>query len=137
MASSPSNTSIDLEVRRAVVRGTESLCNEALRLILDTPKTGRVYRRRSIEHQASAPGEPPASDTGRLVQSVTTDYGDGGYAGTVTFRTAYAAALEYGTERMEPRPYARPAVANKRREIIDDLVASVGRGARAEARGGM
>lgn len=64
---------------------------------------------RYVAHTASAPGEAPAVDTGALTAS--------GYAkrlqlGTweAGFTTQYAAALEYGTPRIEPRPYLRPAV---------------------------
>lgn len=106
---------------RGVVRGTESVRNEAISLILNTPKTGRMYQRRSVEHQASAPGEAPASDTGRLVNSIRTTYDFEGLAGTVTASTAYAASLEYGTQRMEPRPYMRPALANRRAAIEADI----------------
>ena len=62
-------TDIQDRVRRAamkgIVRGTEAVRDEAISLILNTPKNGRLYRRRGVEHLASAPGEPPASDTGR------------------------------------------------------------------------
>lgn len=112
---------------RGVVSGTEEVRNEMISLILNTQKTGRVYRRRGVQHQASAPGEPPASDTGRLVNSTTTDYDQAKLMGTVTARTAYAAALEYGTVRMAPRPYARPAAANTKEFIekaVGDEVAS-------------
>lgn len=103
--------------QRGVVAATEAVHSEAVGLILDTPKTGRIYRRRSVEHQASAPGEPPASDTGRLVNSIRTEYDAAALQGTVIASTEYAAALEYGTRRMAARPYMRPALANKRGEV--------------------
>lgn len=105
----------------AVVRGTESVRTEAIRLMQETPHTGRIYRRRGVEHQASAPGEPPAVDTGRLIGSVTTDYDAVEIAGTVTFHAAYAAALEMGTPKMAARPFARPALEAKRSEIERDV----------------
>lgn len=119
-------------VEHGVVRGTEAILEEATSLILDTSKTGRVYRRRSVEHQASAPGEPPASDTGRLVQSGRTSLnrdfrlpdespGQGDIVGTVTWSTAYAVKLEHGTESMEPRPFVRPALAAKKDEITANI----------------
>lgn len=112
---------------RGVVRGTESVRNEAITLILNSPKTGRVYRRRGVEHQASAPGEPPASDTGRLVGSIRTSYSESELAGTVTASTDYAAHLEYGTQRMEPRPFMRPALASRRDAIERDIQREVAR----------
>lgn len=104
---------------RGITAATEDVRSEMIRLILDTPKTGRVYVRRTVAHQASAPGEPPASDTGRLVNSVTTEVLDQGsrVVGRVVVRDGKAALLEYGTARMAARPYARPALANMRGSI--------------------
>lgn len=109
----------------SIVRGTEGVREEAISLILDTPKTGRIYRRRSIEHRASAPGEPPASDTGRLVNSIRTDYDFGSLRGTVEASTDYAAYLEFGTSRMAARPYMRPALARRAKQIEDDMAQAV------------
>lgn len=106
---------------RAIVRGTESVRNEAISLILNAPKTGRVYQRRGVEHQASAPGEPPASDIGRLVNSIRTSYDVGELVGTVIASTAYAPHLEYGTQKIEPRPFMRPALASRRADIEADV----------------
>lgn len=113
-------------IRRAVARGivaaTEDVRGEALSLILDTPKTGRTYRRRGVEHVASAPGEAPASDTGRLANSIRTQYKKDGLVGVVVASTSYAARLEYGTVRMAARPYMRPALVN-RRDAIEQTIA--------------
>lgn len=106
---------------RGVVRGTEGVVEEATSLILDGAKTGRVYRRRGVTHQASAPGQAPASDTGRLVQSGRTTYDKGELSGTAQWSTAYAEHLEHGTETMEPRPFARPALENQKAEIEADI----------------
>lgn len=102
---------------RGVIRATEAVRNEAISLILNSPKTGRVYRRGGVEHIASAPGEPPASDTGRLVNSIETVYDVLQLSGIVRCTVAYGPFLEYGTQKMEPRPFLRPAVANTRREV--------------------
>ena len=42
----------------------ESLAKQS---IMEGGKSGTVYHRRSVSHTASAPGEAPANDTGRLV----------------------------------------------------------------------
>lgn len=103
------------QIRRAamqgVIEGTELVHSTAVKLIMSGPKTGHVYTRRGVKHQASAPGEPPASDTGTLVQRSTTEYDHARLVGAVVFRTKYAEALELGTERIEPRPFLRPALA--------------------------
>lgn len=100
-------------VMQEVIRGTEDIRNEAISLILHTEKTGRVYRRHSVEHQASAPGEAPASDTGRLINSITTEYDFQNMTGTINVGVAYGLFLEYGTKNIDPRPFLRPALANK------------------------
>lgn len=124
------NRGIEERVRQAVaqevVRQTEEVRNEVIRLILDTPKTGRLYPRRGGKmHQASAPGEAPANDYGRLLNSIRTDYDLTTCVGTVTASTKYAAFLEYGTARMAPRPYMRPALANRRPHIIAGVRAAI------------
>jgi len=109
---------IDAKMReaalRAVVAGVEAIVTEGTRLIASPPKTGRIYTRRGIKHQASAPGQPPATDTGMLMASGKGIYPDQQGLFTVTgwanWSTAYARFLELGTEKMAPRPYARPAL---------------------------
>jgi HK97 gp10 family phage protein len=72
-------------------------------------KSGRIYKRGQKIHQASAPGEAPAIDTGLLVNSIqVTDYGR---LGTMVYtNTEYAEVLELGGRHILPRPYMRPAV---------------------------
>lgn len=108
-------------VMRGVVAATEEVRNEAVRLIQSGPKTGRVYGR----HQASAPGEAPASDTGRLVNSITTAFDDVKLTGTVAANTDYAEYLEYGTATMEPRPFLRPALTAKREQVTALITAAI------------
>lgn len=114
-------------MQRGIFAATEAVRNEAIRLVLSPPKTGRIYRRRGVEHQASAPGEAPASDTGRLAASIRTRYEDNYFTGIVVASTLYASYLEFGTSRMEPRPYMRPALAaiNVRGMIEDAVVAAI------------
>ena len=85
--------------------------------IMNPPKSGRIYRRGNVAHQASAPGEAPATDTGALVNSAyTKKLADADYE--TGFTVEYAAALEFGTPKIEPRPYLRPAVEAVRKAFI-------------------
>lgn len=113
---------------RSVVRGTEAIRNHAIESIMKGPKTGRVYTRglnksgKSYKvHIASAPGEPPANDTGFLVSTITTNYDMQQLRGTVNCSAAYGPFLEFGTKKMQPRPFMRPAVAAKRELIQKDM----------------
>jgi len=110
---------------RGVIRFTEAVSAEGVRLIVSPPKTGRIYTRRGVKHQASAPGEPPASDTGDLAMSADTVYDHVALRGTAIWRSGHAKPMELGTETIEPRPFARPALANKTPEGVADIAAEI------------
>lgn len=117
----------DLERRAYLVE------NAAKLLLATPPKSGRVYtqfyftRIRDVPrgtpgrlgvwgsrppHQASAPGEPPASDYGLLLNSlhhVVGFDGEGPYT-DIGSDLRYSVYLELGTRYMEPRPFLRPAL---------------------------
>lgn len=118
---------VNLAASRVVVRRTEAVLTTAVQSILKGPKTGRVYTRRGIEHQASAPGEAPANDTGRLAQSGKTFYHSDNLIGRVVFTTDYAEFLELGTQNMEPRPYLRPALDKHTHGIEDEMAQEIGK----------
>ena len=83
---------------------------------LSQPGTGRIYGR----HQASAPGDPPAVDTGRLRNSIAhtrPQWNGWEVSAEVGTNVEYAAALEFGTSRILPRPYMRPALEKARPRI--------------------
>ena len=84
--------------------------------------SGRVYRKYKPNrtHRASAPGEPPATDTGRIASSVTFAQSDR-FAGTVGSVVAYAAYLEFGTLRIAKRPAWLPAIEAIRPRYIARL----------------
>ena len=116
---------LDDVVRRDLERRAYNVENKAKRL-LTLHGGGRVYttrfwrdkdgrlRRggRRVPHQASAPGMPPASDTGRLLTSI--HHSVTGVLDTLEARVGtdvnYALYLELGTRYMAPRPFLRPAL---------------------------
>lgn len=58
-------------IKRALHYVGQITVTEIKRLIISPPATGRIYRRPGGRlHQASAPGEAPANDTGELQESV-------------------------------------------------------------------
>jgi HK97 gp10 family phage protein len=68
-------------------------------------------------HQTSAPGEPPAVDTGHLTGSGYTKR-IGKLAWEAGFSADYALYLEFGTSRMAARPFLFPAVQQAAGDII-------------------
>jgi HK97 gp10 family phage protein len=76
------------------------------------PGHGRLYLRHGIGHVAAAPGEPFASDTGRLSNSITAEV-QVHAEGPVCFvgsDVEYAIFQELGTSRMPAHPFLRPAL---------------------------
>lgn len=123
-ASNAARKAIAEEIGKGLFAVAKKVEGEAKRSILNGQKSGRIYQRRSVTHQASAPGESPASDTGRLVNSIN---------GTVETAKAeavvkagsgavkYARMLEFGTSKMAARPFFFPAVEKSRPWIIERL----------------
>jgi hypothetical protein len=97
--------------------------NAAKQRVANGPKTGRIYNRRGVEHQASAPGEPPATDTGALIASIGSDAAIVGDTidGYVRAKAPYAIHLELGTRKMAARPFLVPSIEENRRRIADLL----------------
>lgn len=93
------------------------------KLIRDTSKSGEVYR----GIQASAPGEPPAVRTGRLLNGFKAQINNttSGLSVRITNSAPYAAMLEYGTKKMAPRPFMRPALEKARPAIINAVAEAI------------
>jgi HK97 gp10 family phage protein len=68
------------------------------------------------DHQPSLPGQPPNADTRLLDTSIETTIERGNQV-HVTSNAPYSAALEFGTSKMEERPFMRPAVERNRDSI--------------------
>ncbi len=102
------------------------ILEDAIKRRLSHPGTGRLYARGRRVHQASAPGEPPAVDTGHLRNSIGSEAVD--QVLRVGAAAGYAPALEYGSARpvpggvvfVQPRPFMAPAFA----EVEDRLTAA-------------
>lgn len=149
------------EVEAAVQKGLAATAmiarNEAVQSIQKGPKTGQVYewvgtskddpradrfirapqghafpaRKRPTPHQASAPGQPPATDTGALVASVLSEPTEDRKGFRLVVRRVIAIWLEFGTRFMLPRPFIRPAgdrAAKQGLAIIKAYVEQVVRG---------
>lgn len=104
---------LNKEAELLVQRTARNIETRAKLKIEDTDKSGRVYQRGKVTHQASAPGEPPATDTGFLVNSIMSDE-EKPLCWAVSVGAEYGAYLEYGTSRMGPRPFFVPSFDEER-----------------------
>jgi hypothetical protein len=98
------------------------------RRIMQGGKSGHVYKRGGKEHVASAPGEPPATDTGALANSIQTivTARRPDYAETQTGSPLdYSESLEFGTSKMEARPYGRPTLDEDRDAIEAAIIGAI------------
>lgn len=76
-------------------------------------KHGKLYAYGSrVPHRASAPGQAPSVDTGRLIGSIHHVIGEDGEGQYAKVGTDYAVGLyqELGTRYQAPRPSFRPAL---------------------------
>lgn len=114
-------------VKSAIRRSGNLVRTTAVDSILQGAKSGVVYElynpRRT--HRSSAAGEPPASDTGRLVSNIFTTFEDNGFTSNIESRVDYSAYLEFGTSKMAARPFLQPALEENKqkiRKLIRDAV---------------
>ncbi|UEM08067.1 HK97 gp10 family phage protein (plasmid) [Skermanella rosea] len=124
---------IEKEVQAALYAGGLMIEGNAKQKIMAGGKSGRTYKRRSVTHRASAPGEAPANDTGRLVNSIKVEAQPSRKRVLVKAGSGaveYAALLEFGTSKMEERPFFRPALKEERGNIEKRLKQGVAKAQR-------
>jgi hypothetical protein len=102
---------ISAQVSKAVQATALEALTDVRKAIQGPPKTGKLYPRGKNGdkvHQASAPGEAPATDTGALVSSTYFTQPDP-LTAAIGSRLEYAFHLEFGTMKIAPRPSWLPA----------------------------
>lgn len=115
----PHQLTADLErALRGAVMETALAVEATAKVEIQTgAKSGRVYKRGSKSHIASAPGQAPATDTGNLVNSIATAEGTTGISAVVAVNAEYAEVLEFGGIHMKARPFLAPAVRSERQSF--------------------
>lgn len=98
------------QVGQALFAGGEIIRAEAHRSISEGSVSGK-------RHVPSLPGEPPNRDTGVLQAHIETTQ-PAPLRVEVSSNAPYASYLEFGTSRMAPRPYMRPASRAKKEEVV-------------------
>lgn len=90
---------------------------------MQEPKHGRLYG----AHQASAPGEAPAIDTGTLRDSWFVQKSQG--RRVFGYTAPHGPHLEFGTVHMAARPFFIPALREGSAGLIRQITALAARGA--------
>lgn len=123
-------------LKRAIVYGVMDVHRDATNSIMRGAKSGREYEKYNPRrtHRASAPGQPPAADTGRLASSVRWNISGDGLEAEVGTDVKYGAYLEHGTRNIEARPWLFPAAEKNRHKHVKRVAAAVKKGARRNAK---
>lgn len=118
-----------LEIKRAAQKGIDKglkLVKKEIDRLMRMPKSGIKYP--NLRNRSSAPGEPPARQTGRRFQpSLRTGshIKSGRVIGTIGTRTNLGNWLEKGNRKMLPRPVIGVALENKREEIMNVIAEEI------------
>jgi len=109
----------DRRAQRAIKKGALLFVRE-VKIELSKTGTGKHYRRGRKVHIASAPGQPPAVDTGQLRASIThlVEREFRAWIGRVGTNLEKAAPLEFGTSRMAARPFMLTTLTRIRPQLI-------------------
>ena len=113
---------VERKVEGALLAGAQVIEGAAKLKIQTGPKTGRLYPRGDKVHQASAPGEAPATDTGNLVGGISSEKA-GRLKARTTVTSEYATPLELGSAdgKILARPFMQPA-ADESTDTVVELV---------------
>lgn len=100
------------KLKAILKEGAIDIHHEMIVLIMQGEKTGRIYG----NHQASAPGEAPATDSGELVKGLMPPiFQDNGLTVYLKATAEHSLWMEFGTHnengsvRIAPRPFMGPA----------------------------
>lgn len=104
------------KVELVVEQTASNIRNATARRIQRGPASGHIYKSSvaNRDHQASAPGEAPMSDSGMLAGSYSVIDGDTPLTKYVSSNLEYAYWLEFGTTKIKPRPHLLPSVEEAR-----------------------
>ena len=116
----------------AVGVAAELVRTDAIRSIQRGSRSGRTYKRGSVFHRASGPGEAPKTDTGSLVSSIFSSLRKqrNKPVAFVGSDIVYAKHLEFGTRHMAARPWLQPAFDRMLPRMIDIIHAAFHKAAR-------
>ena len=121
-----------IEVGKAIDATGLSLRGSIVKKYQRGPATGITYEKTNPKrtHKASAAGEAPATDTGRLANSVVTEKDAASPLSIeVLTEVEYGPYLEFGTRTIAPRPSWVPSVQEETPKYIRRVEAAIRRAA--------
>jgi len=114
------------KVLKKVNQGTETVLDKGCIMIINTakalmrePKTGIEYKGKAYKTRASAPGQAPAVQTGRLRASL--HWLTKTLSRLIGTNLPVGFFLEVGTSKMAARPYLRPSFKKNAQRIVKML----------------
>ena len=109
-------------IGKAIATSALEVQSHAQRSIQRAPRGGEPYVRYAPRREgvASAPGETPATDTGRLVSSVFAQIQP--LSAEVGTDVDYGTHLEFGTVKMGARPWLHPAFEALKKRIRERIL---------------
>lgn len=114
-------------VQNTLMATAVRLRSEGMRIMYRTPAKGRYYdRKNGITHRASAAGDPPAVDTGRLANSSNWNIKEEKLRVTIGSDLVYALYLELGTREMMARPLWTPLLMKNEKKFKQDVSDALG-----------
>lgn len=118
-------------LKRIVAKGAQDTMNTAKQSIHAHGSSGATYEKYNPRrtHTASAAGNPPNSDTGYLANNIHMVIDGDGLGASVESRADYSAPLEFGTSKMQARPFLQPALEENRPKIRSMFARLKSRGA--------
>jgi len=107
------------DTKALVGRAGNLVRNTAVQSIQQGAKSGVVYEKYNPRrtHKASSAGQPPATDTGFLVNNIALKIDADSLGASVESRADYSLALEFGTSKMSARPFMQPALESNKGKI--------------------
>lgn len=106
------------QVERIINAGANNVRNTAIKSI-NQRSGGTTYVKYNPRrtHTASKAGDPPNTDTGYLANNIYVVIDGDKMGASVESRADYSDALEFGTSKMQARPFMQPALEEERPKV--------------------
>lgn len=112
-------------LKKGVLLTAQQVRTHAIKSITEVSQGATVRRSRqgggTYPHVASSGGDAPNTDTGALVASISAEMDRRKPQATVGSGIKYASFLEFGTKKMEERPFLHPALDKNKNNLVNNV----------------